>query len=65
MRDVRYDKINGNPNRGMEGKEEEERWERDLMISDVWRDRNEGVIATTWTLSDEKKKINGKRENED
>ena len=45
--DTRLDKIGGRQTKGMEGKKEQESWERELNVRDVWRERNEDVIATT------------------
>ena len=49
VKDTRWDKKNGNKTKGMEGKKEEEEWERVLGVRDVWRERNRGMLGTTWT----------------
>jgi exonuclease III len=55
VRDTRYDKIRGNSQRGTEGREEEGEWMEEMKISDVWRERNEGIIGTTWTQKGKRK----------
>ena len=46
--DTKIDKRGGNSKRGMEGKKEQQDWERKLAVFDVWRQRNPRAIATTW-----------------
>ena len=47
--DTKLDKIRGNKKKGTEGRKEQEEWEKEFGIFDVWRSRNPGVVATTWT----------------
>ena len=47
--DTDLDKIRGNKRRGKEGHKEQEKWQNDLGVFDVWRARNPGIYATTWT----------------
>ena len=45
--DTRLDKIRGNPKRGTAGREQQQTWEREMNVTDIWRDRNPTTIATT------------------
>ena len=52
--DTKWDKIGGNKNRGMRGKKQQESWESNLGVRDVWRRRNPERVGTTWTARGER-----------
>ena len=53
--DTNLDKIGGNKKKGMEGKQEQREWERDLEVFDAWREINPEVVGTTWSSGDKEK----------
>ena len=52
--DTSLDKIGGNKKRGTEGRNEQLEWERELEVTDAWREDNPDTVATTWSSGDKK-----------
>ena len=45
----KLDKIGGSEKSGMIGAKDQEMWEREFGMSDVWREQHPGEVGTTWS----------------